>query len=76
MKLNREALRAALPKGPLAVIAAANKLGYVKGEFSNGFICIATPDGADWIMFPQYTMREADAVIRQIDLMPTIDMGK
>jgi len=75
MKLNREALRAALPD-PLAVIQVANKLGYVKGEFSNGFICIATPDGADWITFPQYSMRQANAVLRQIDLMPTIDMGR
>ena len=77
MNLDRESLRRALSNGgPIAVISEANRLGYVKGEFSNGADCIATPDADDWIMFPGYTMRQSEDVLRQKMLMPTVDMGR
>lgn len=77
MKLDREALRRARKSGgALAVIAKCNLLGYVRGRFENGVDVIATPDAQDWVMFPPYTMREADRVIRQMDFMPVVDMGR
>ena len=77
--LNRDALRNALvTSGPLAVITAMNRLGYVRGRFDNGLEVIATPDGGDWTMAPlsYVTMRLADKWHAQWKRLPVVDMGR
>jgi hypothetical protein len=74
--LNRDALRAKLSAGPVAVIEEANRLGYCRGLFESGLEVIATPDGKDYIHPPSYTMRQAHAFIRAMSLLPAVDMGR
>lgn len=76
MKLNREALRAANKRGPLAVVQCVNNFGYKRGIFDNGFEAIVTPDGNDWINLPQFSMREAEGFYREWLKVPSVDMGR
>ncbi len=71
--LNREALRAALNRGPAEVIKAANKLGYCRGIFENGLAVLTTPDADDWLFVPQAVLEVAQ---NQFNMMPEIDMGR
>lgn len=74
--LNRQALREALPGGPLEVLKAVNRLGYRRGVFENGLEVIADAKGDDWVGLPAFTMRQAPAFFRQWALVPAVDMGR
>ncbi len=70
--LNRDALRACLPAGPVAVIAEAKRLGYVRMRFNNGLEVLATKDGSDWVDHPCFTMRQAKEFNRAWATLPLL----
>lgn len=74
MNLNRDAIRAKLGGGPVAVIIEARRLGYKRGRFSNGIEVIASADGSDWIHPPTHSMREFKAFSKAWNALPLLVM--
>ena len=74
MNLNRDAIRAKLGGGPMAVIIEAKRLGYKRGRFNNGIEVITSADGSDWIHPPTCSMREFKAFNKAWNALPLLVM--
>lgn len=58
--------------GPVAAIELCRTLGYRRASTPNRQAIIITPDRADWVFLPSFTISQADKVFTAYGKLPTL----